>query len=216
MELMMHRGTLFGLATLAVCLSLITNVQAAGPVATQSFADIGTTTAGGSASGDINTATSFTLGNLVTTSGNTGNLAGLPTQTFGAVSFNISTGTSLDFTSAAFGTFASTSITEATNVSGAVAFYVLGNYTITSSSYAATNPSGGGATPGTYPASFTISLTQTPATNGQISASATFSVPPAVNPIPEPAGIVLGLTSLVMCGTAYRFRRRRSSGNAAA
>jgi hypothetical protein len=207
-ELIMHRGILFALTAIAVCLCASTGVRAA-PVGTQGFADIGTPTAGGSPTGDIDTATSFTLGSLVTTSADTGFLTGMPTQSFGSVSFSLSSPTSLSFSSTAFGTFTSTSITEASNVAGAVAIYTLGNWT---------PGTFGGQTGGPFATSFTISFTQSPAHIGSISDSATFSVPPANVPgvavaaVPEPASIVMGLTSLVICGgLCYRHRRRRSS-----
>jgi membrane-associated protease RseP (regulator of RpoE activity) len=197
----MHRGILFGLATLAVCLSLTTGVQA-GPVGTQGFADTGTPTAGGSATGDINTATSFTIGDLVTNTNQTGFLSGLSTQTFGAVTFDTTSGTSLTFGNSTFGTFASTTITEVTNVAGFVNIYVVGDWT--PGSY-------GGFTGGPYAASFSISFTQTPAHTGSISDSGTFSIPPAIA-VPEPTSVVMGLTGLAFGVVVWRHRRRRPQG----
>ena len=63
----------------------------------QAFADIGSPNVN---SGNINTATSFTIGNLISTGANAG-----------------------------YFTVLSTSITEQTNVAGERSFYVLGNYT---------------------------------------------------------------------------------------
>jgi hypothetical protein len=187
----MHRGILFGLATLAVCLSLTTGAQA-GSVNTQGFADIGTPTAN---TGDINTATSFTVGNLVSTTAQTGFFVGMATQTFGSVTFDTTSGTSLTFGNSVFGTFTSTSITEATNVAGSVAFYVLGNWT----------PGSQGGTAGE--SSFTISFTQTPAHTGSISDSGTFSIPPAAV-VPEPSSVVMGLTGVAFGVVIFRRRRR--------
>jgi hypothetical protein len=50
---------------------------------TQAFSDIGTPTADGSNTGNINTAMTFTIGDLVSTTSNTGVFAGMPTQNFG-------------------------------------------------------------------------------------------------------------------------------------
>ncbi len=178
------------------------------PVGTQGFADIGTPLAGGSATGDINTATSFTIGNLVSTTSDTGVFSGMSSQVIGAVSFDTTSGTSLSFTNSAFGTFTSTSIDEYTNKAGTVAFYVLGTWT--PGTYNNNNTT---YTSGPYDASFTISFTQTPPGSGNsISDSATFSVPPTGMPsVPEPASIVMGLTGLVIGGLAYRRHRRQAS-----
>jgi hypothetical protein len=64
--------------------------------------------------------------------------------------------------------------------------------------------------------SFTLSFTQTPVDTGSISDSSTFSVnadsPPGV---PEPATLVLGLTSVVGGGLLFRLRRRQRARKAA-
>jgi hypothetical protein len=126
----MHRGILFALATMAVCLSMTTVVQAAPLISTQAFADIGIPTAGGSSTGNINTATSFTIGSLTSTPANTGLFVGMPTQTFiSNIPFSLTSPTSLSFGNAVFGSFTSTSIVEATNIPGSIAIYALGNWT---------------------------------------------------------------------------------------
>ena len=109
---------------MAAILSQGTDVRA-GSVNTQGFDDNGTPTVVG---GNINTGTMFTIGDLQTTSAQTGFFVGLPTQTFGAVSFDDTVATSLSFSSGPFGSFTSTSITQISNVPGEVAFYVLGSY----------------------------------------------------------------------------------------
>jgi hypothetical protein len=95
----------------------------------------------------------------------------------------------------------STSIMQFDNTTpGSTSMYILGTYT------------GGTFDPGTSgAASFTISWTQTPAGSGGISDSATLSIPPAPPPgrIPEPATLVMGLTSVVG-GIFFHLRRRRS------
>jgi len=173
---------------------------------TLSFADLGTPTVN---TGNINTATVFNIGDLVSTSG-AGFFAGLPNQTFGAVSYNTTVGTSLSFSSTLFGTFTSTSITPFNGTTpGSISAFILGNYT------AGTYAGGGGEVSG--PASFTISWTQTPPSNGGISDSSTLSTPPAPPPpgVPEPASVVLGLTSIAG-GVFFHLVRRRRSAKAAA
>ena len=171
-------------------------------VGSQGFADIGTPLAGGSATGDINTATAFTIGELFSTSSNTGFLGGLPHQDFGSVPFNTASAGSLSFGNGVFGTFTSTRFTDTFSQAGAVTLYVLGSWT--PGSY-------GGVAPGSYGASFTIAFTQTPAHNGSISDSATFSVPPS-GVIPELSTwtmMGLGFSSLGFAG--YRSRRKAIS-----
>lgn len=175
----------------------------AGPVGTLGFSDIGSPTAN---TGNINTATSFTIGELFSTTESTGVFVGLPHQDFGAVTFSISTPGSFSFGNSLFGTFTSTSITEGMNSPGVVSFYILGDYT------AGTIDPG----TGTNPASFTLSFTQTPIYTGSISDSGTFSVPPADAPAPEPATLVMGLTGIVAGGGWFYLVRRRRGRKAAA
>ncbi len=90
------------LALLTILLGLTAGSAQAAVVATQSFVDFGTPTADGSATGNINTATSFAFGDLASFLANTGALAGLPSQTFGQVSFALGSATSLTFASSSF------------------------------------------------------------------------------------------------------------------
>lgn len=145
----------------------------------------------------INTSTVFTLGDPLFAETGTGAFAGYPAfDSFGDVTFNAAVGSSLTISSAAFGTFTSTSIDEVVNIPGIVDFYVLGNYV------------GGTYAPGSGPASLTIGYTQTPPATGGISDSATFSIPPATPPgTPEPASMVLMGSALI--GLAMIRRRRK-------
>lgn len=161
----------------------------------QGFADIGTPSVD---SGNINTGTAFTVGNMISTGASLGYFSGLPTQILGPVSFNAAVGSSLTFGNATLGSFTSTSITEQTNAAGERSFYVLGNFTAGSF-----NPS---LTPNPAPASLIIGFTQSPAGTGAISDSATLSIPPAA--VPEPSTIVLATVGMAAAVAADRMRRR--------
>lgn len=149
--------------------------------------------------GDITTATTLTIGSLHSTPTGTNGFSGFVPEDFGQKSFSTTTGPNASLTfgdgpSGLFGTFTSTDLSIASKTATSITFYVLGNYV-----------------PGTYApnlsgaASMTISFTQTD--GGAISDSSTFSVPPA--PTPEPAGLVMGLTSIALSGLILLRRRRR-------
>ncbi len=142
-------------------------------VGTQGFGNIGTTTVN---TGNINTATTFTLSNVRTTAAQTGYFVGVPTfSPTGSWSFTTTVGTSLSFSNSAFGTFQSSTITEESNTVSPGqqrTFYVLGTMT---------GGTQGPVTPSPVPASITISFTQ----SGQaISSSATLSIPPTKSKSP--------------------------------
>jgi len=183
----LRRNFFGGLAVAVACaLSQATDVRAG---STLGLADTGAPTVN---TGNINTATIFNIGDLVSTAAQSGFFVGLPAQTFGAVTFNDTLPGSLAFSSGPFGSFTSTSITEISNVPGAVAFFVLGNYV--AGSY---DSEVSGA------ASFTISFTQTPPSTGGISDSGSFSTPPAPF-VPEPTS--MALLGIGMTGF-FAFRR---------
>lgn len=162
----------------------------------QGFADIGTPVVD---SGNINTGTSFTIGNMISTGASLGYFTGLSTQILGPVTFNSSLGTSLTFGNATMGNFVSTSITEQTNAAGERSFYVLGNFTAGSF-----NPA---LTPNPAPASLIVGFTQSPAGTGAISDSATLSIPPAA--VPEPSTLVLATVGVAAVASVDMERRRR-------
>jgi hypothetical protein len=176
------------------------------------FLDVGKTSVN---TGDINTSTTFAFGDLVTSQNSSGIFAGpgtsLTDQNFGATSFSAgwALNDSFSISSAAFGTFKSTSISQPVNTPGLVVFSVVGNYT------------GGAFDPSVKDVSgtFTFTFTQDPAHTGVISGAGVFGIgaspaaggsdPPLV--VPEPATLVMGLTSFVGGGLFYLLRRRRSS-----
>jgi len=166
----------------------------------QGFADLGAPTAN---TGNINTATLLSFGNMVSNGSQTGYFTGLVTQVLGPVSIDPALGTSISFGNGTFGSFASTSITEQTNTSGERSFLVLGNY-----SAGTFDPS---LTPNPAPASMTISFTQTPPSIGAISASATLAIPP----VPEPSTAILagvGVGGSLLSLQKRRARRPLASG----
>lgn len=200
------------LVAFAATLLLLTGAQSqAAFVGTQGFNDQGTPLANGSATGNINTATTLTIGDLNTSTASTGVFTGVGKNIdFGTVTFNTSTGanTSLSFTDVGgpsngrFGSFTSTTFTSLTNVPGAVTYYVLGFFSPgTFSGY-------GGVT-GPQAASLTISFNQTPAGTGGISDSVTLSVPPApLSTVPEPASFAMVVVGLGGIFAVRRFRRK--------
>lgn len=186
----------------ALLFACVVGTAKAGPVGTLGFSDIGTPEAGGSPTGNINTATSFTIGELFSTTAETGIFVGLGHQDFGSVTFSTLSPGSFAFSNSVFGSFTSTSITEAVNSPGVVAFYILGSYdpgTVDS-----------GDSGKSYTASFTLSFTQTPAFTGSISDSGSFSVNASSPPsVPEPTTLIMGLTSVVGGGFLFHLLRRR-------
>lgn len=160
---------------------------------TQGFADIGAASVNG---GDIETATHFYIGNLITTGSQAGDFLGLSTQIFGSVDFDVTSPTSLSFGNGTLGTFSSTSIDVLTQTASSVDIYILGNYTAGTF---------GGTSSDSGPASFHITFNQTPAGIGSISDSAGLSIPPEPAPVPEPTTMAFA----ALGGALLLFRRRK-------
>jgi hypothetical protein len=204
------------LVALAATLLLLTGSQSEAAFAGSiGFNDQGQPLANGSATGNIDTATTLTIGDLNTTNATTGLFVGVGKNIdLGAVTFNVANGnnTSFSFTdpTGKFGSFTSTTITSIISGNGVESFYILGNFTPGSytgyGQYAT-----GGSLAGPLSASITVSFTQTPAGGGassSISDSASMSVPPAGLTVPEPASfamVAIGLGGIFAVG---RFRRR--------
>lgn len=161
----------------------------------QGFADIGAPSVD---SGNINTGTAFTIGNMISTGASVGYFTGLSTQILGPVTFNASVGSSLSFGNGTFGTFTSTSITEQSNSAGERSFYILGSF-----SAGTFNPA---LTPNPAPASLIVGFTQSPAGSGAISDSASLSIPPAA--VPEPSTLVLATVGMGVAASLHAGRRR--------
>lgn len=134
---------------------------------TQAFATVGKTIVD---TGDINTATTFTMNKVLSAAEQTGYFVGLPNLSpAGDWNFTTTIGSSLSFSNGAFGTFQSTTITTESNTvvpNRQRTFYIVG--TLTGGTL-------GPVTPSPAPASITISLTQT---GVAISSSATMTIPP--------------------------------------
>jgi hypothetical protein len=200
----------FGALVALAAVSLVTHIARAGEITqsdlpavvfvagtstgSQAFVDL----SGGSVdTGNVDTATIFTIGNLFSTS-NTGYFAGFPASSLGtAVSFNSGVNTSLSFGTGAFGSFASTLISEESSGLGFRNFLVLGNYTAGTSL--------GTLVPNPAAASFRISFTQSPVGTGAISDSATLAIPP----VPEPLTLMLACVGIAG-GIAVDQNRRRN------
>jgi hypothetical protein len=120
--------------------------------------------------GDINTATAFTMTEVLSAADQTGYFRGLPEASeIGTWSFDTGIGTSLVFSSPFFGTFRSNTITTESNTVAPGkqrTFYVVG--TLSGGTL-------GPVTPSPAPSSITVTFTQTGAA---ISSSATLSIPP--------------------------------------
>lgn len=166
------------------------------PSGAQGFGDLGVTVA--ASTNDINTATSFTFGNLISTNVSTGYFAGLPTQSFGSETFTVSDPLSLQFGNAVFGLFSSTKITQLNNddAVGSRSFKFEGLYT--------KGTFGTAFTPNPAPATFTLNLNQNAGTGAAISTNSTLEF--AAQPVPEPTTLAL---LAVAAGTAAAMRARR-------
>ena len=184
------------LGILAILCPLVASAQLV-PTGTQSFADLGIPMAGGSPTGDILTATSFTIGDLVSTAAQSGVFEGLPVQSFGSVTFNTLSRSSFVFKDGAFGSFTSTSI-DPTMTGNSITFFMVGNWTPGTFER--------GVKAGSFPTDLTISFTQTPGGNGTISDSATLATPAAQASVPEPGPLALLLAGL---GGLWWLRRRK-------
>jgi len=165
----------------------------------QGFGDVGIVAT--APTNSINTATSFTFGNLITTSVSSGFFTGLPTQLLGTETFTVSDPLSLQFGNAQFGSFASTKITQLSNdpIAGSRSFVFEGLYT--------KGTFGEAFIPNPAAATYTVSFNQTAGAGTAISMNATLEF--SAQPVPEPT--TLALLGLAAC-TAVFVRRRPRRG----
>jgi hypothetical protein len=166
-----------------------------GPIGSQGFTDFGVAAAN---TDDINDATAFTIGSMVSTEDSHGYFAGLPVQSFGTVTFTIADPQSLQFGKLEFGFFASTKIQQLSNdpLVGSRSFSIEGTFT--------KGTFGGPLVPNPALANFTISFNQNAGAGMSISNNATLDFP--VQPVPEPATLALGFAGVT---TLALLRRRR-------
>jgi len=167
-----------------------------GPIGSQGFTDFGVAAAN---TDDINDATAFTIDTMVSTAASYGFFAGLPTQVFDPITFTIADPQSLQFGNLEFGFFASTKIQQLSNdpLVGSRSFFVEGTFT--------KGTFGGPLVPNPALTNFTISFNQTAGAGTSITNNATLDFP--IQPVPEPATLVLAVAGLTTVALLRRHRR---------
>jgi hypothetical protein len=188
-------AVVIGAAAWAVPAAQAGMVGVSGPVGAQGFTDFGVATAN---TADINDATAFTIGTMVSTDDSHGYFAGLPTQIFDPITFSIGDPLSLQFGNAQFGLFASTKIQQLSNdvLVGSRSFFVEGTYT--------KGTFGGLLVPNPALANFTISFNQNSGAGASITNNATLDFP--IQPVPEPATLALALAGVTLIPLLQRRR----------
>jgi len=171
-----------------------------GPDGAQGFTNLGTATA--LPTTDVNDATTFSIGKLITSKNSTGFFLGLPRQIFAPITFTVSDPLSLQFGNAEFGTFASTKILQLSNdpLVGSRSFAVEGMFT--------KGTFGGTLVPNPAVTNFTISFNQNAGTGAAISVNATLDFA-ANQPVPEPSALALAAAALVTSALVRSRRRSR-------
>jgi len=170
-----------------------------GPEGSQGFMNLGTASALPTA--DVNTATIFTVGNLLSTEDSHGFFKDLPEQSFSPITFSVTDPLSLRFGNAEFGSFASSSIAQLSNDPdvGSRSFRVQGWFT--------KGAFGGTLTPNPALTDFTISFNQNAGTGASISVNATLDFA-SIQPVPEPttfALLAMATATAVIVHTRRRF-----------
>jgi len=171
-----------------------------GPDGAQGFTNLGTASA--LPTNDINDATTFSIGKLITSKNSTGFFLGLPRQIFAPITFTVSDQHSLQFGNAEFGTFASTTILPMSNdpLVGARSFWVEGLFT--------KGTFGGPLVPNPAVTTLMISFNQNAGTGAAISVNATLDFN-AIQPVPEPSALALAAAALVTSALVGSRRRSR-------
>lgn len=187
-----------------ICLFLTTHLQAdpirvtmadAPPVGNLSFVTLTATEAN---TGNVNTATAFTLGSWTSTFGTGVFSSSLPVQSFCPVSFNVTSPTSLDFSSAPFGTFASSSLSDNDSPPGFRNETFFGHWT-PGTDFA-------GLTGGPFESELDVTLTQT-IPGAIITATGNLVTPPRV--AVSDGGMTLMLLGAALVGLEILRRRAR-------
>ncbi len=169
------------------------------------FAAFGVTTD----TGNITTATTFTMTPLIGGGGSNQFALVPPFVVPGSVTLNVPLAT-MSFSQSTWGSFAATSVVSSSFSPGVRNIILLGTYTPTVGSIPYLN---GIQTAG--PASITLAFTQNGGPNSFVTMSATLSSPPNFATVPEPASMtLLGMGAIGMAFGAYR--RRRSQKQTAA
>lgn len=153
--------------------------------------------ANASPTGDINTATMFTLVDFSSTNNTSGIFAHLPIQDFGTVSFTPANGTSLTIMNALFGMFTSDTFTTVTNTNGFLNLIAQGEW--------ASGSFNAGICKSGCDAEMRISLTQTPPMHGQISDSETLST--SFTQVPEIPTALMFLSGIGLLLGGARLRK---------
>ena len=157
-------------------------------------------------SGNINTATTFSLQDLTSTNNTAGVFLGLPIQDFGTVVFKRGNPTSLTISDAVFGTFRSVSSKITQNSPGFLNILDEGEFTPGTFENGVKNCGSG------CDAELRISFTQTPPMEGQISFSGTMDITQPITVVPEPSSATLfvsGLAILLAWGLNLDLLKRR-------
>jgi len=200
-----HRCIVVPAVAVAACLLALPGaaggiVSVPGPAGSQGFVDLGIASAAPTA--DVNDATVFTIGNLVSTGDSYAFFNNLPEQSFSPIVFSLSDPLSVKFGNAVFGSFASTTIAELSNDLnvGARSFRIQGWFT--------KGTFGGTLTPNPALTDFTISFSQNSGTGAAISVNATLAFAPN-QPVPEPTTLTLLAIATATVARGW-FRRRRA------
>ena len=178
------------LKVLCVLLAVLAFAPAASAsVSSVAFQTPNLTQADASPTGNINTAKTFSLQDLQSTS-TSGVFAGLPVQDFGTVVFSPSNPASLTISDSAFGTFHSTSFVVEQNSAGFLNLLDEGEWTPGSFERGVKNCATG------CDSEIRINFTQTPPMEGQISFSGTMDITQPVTVVPEPPTALLFLSGI--------------------
>jgi len=186
---------LFGLAALA-CLSPTARLQAnLIPIGTQGFVDLGTTA---SDTGNILTATAFSISNWISVGSQSGIFVGMPIEFLGPQTFDVNVPSTISFHDPVFGAFSATSLFNVTPGPNSIVYSYNGDWLPGAQ---------GGLTGGPFPAALNLAFLQIGGPSTAISTSGTVTVSVEETVIAEPSSFFLSLTG-VAAGIVLYLRRR--------